>query len=215
MIISYVSKSRTDILQERFMSSTVTPFEIKFAPIVADIQKHGATVENEASMAHAKEQKAENDLQRSFRQNIESQQLDQMSREVRLWLQPSNSANDLRKLREARTADTGTWLLGKDEYNSWTESAQSSILWIYGIPGSGKSVLASYIIDNIRPKSANSEAPLVYFFCSGRNENQRTSIHILRSLISQLQTQSPSLGGLVAEAYKSSSARVANDFDKL
>jgi hypothetical protein len=192
------------------MSATVTPFEIKFKDIVDAIQKHTAIVENEASMAHAKEQ-------RTFRQNLEAQQTDQMSREVRLWLQPSNSANDLRKLLETRTADTCTWLLAKKQYISWASSTQSNILWVYGIPGSGKSVLASYIIDNLRFKNGetDSKVPVVYFFCSGRNENQRTSIHILRSLVSQLQVQHPDLGDLVADAYKSSAARVANSFDEL
>jgi hypothetical protein len=202
---------------ERFISSTITPFETKFAPIIANIQRHGETVENEVRMAHAKDQRAENDLRRSFEQNIETKQSDQMSREVRLWLQPSNSANNLRKLRETRTVDTCTWLLSKEPYTSWTNSTKSNILWLHGIPGGGKSVLASYVIDNLHLKNIEPalQAPVVYFFCSGRNENQRTSIHILRSLVSQLQAQNPDLADLVADAYKSSASRVADSFDEL
>ena len=161
-------------------------------------------------MAHAKEQKAEIDLQRSFRRNVEAQQSYQMSREVRLWLQASNSANDLRKLCETRTADTGTWVLEKEHYTSWRISTESSILWIYGIPGSGKSVLAFYIIDNLllNKRESDAKTPVIYFFYSGRNETQRTSVHILRSLVAQLQAQYPTLGYLVVEAYKSDDMKV-------
>jgi ankyrin repeat domain-containing protein 50 len=106
-----------------------------------------------------------------------------MSKEVRLWLQPSDNAGDWRKLQQIQTPETCTWLLGKDKYNTWADAPESSILWIYDNPGSGKSVLASYIIEQLRPKDGASAIPLIYFFCSGRNESRRASTHILQSLI--------------------------------
>ena len=70
-------------------------------------------------MAYAKEQQAENNLQRSVRDNIESQQVELLSKEIKLWLQPSDSAGALRKLRAAQTTDTCKWLLGKEQYTAW------------------------------------------------------------------------------------------------
>lgn len=89
---------------------------------------------------------------------------DQMSKEVRLWLQPSDSVGDWRKLQQTQIADTCTWLLGKDKYNTWADAAESSILWIYGKPGSSKSVFASYIIGRLRSQGSGWAIPLIYFF---------------------------------------------------
>jgi len=37
--------------------------------------------------------------------------------------------------------DTGRWLLLDSQYIAWQQSSASSILWLHGIPGSGKSCL--------------------------------------------------------------------------
>ena len=37
--------------------------------------------------------------------------------------------------------DTGRWLLLDSQYLAWQQSSASSILWLHGIPGSGKSCL--------------------------------------------------------------------------
>jgi Cdc6-like AAA superfamily ATPase len=200
---------------ERFMSASATPFEIKFAPIVADIERHSTVVEREANLAHADEQKAENDLQRNFRENVQARQSDQTSKEVRLWLQPSDNVGDWRKLQQVQTAETCTWLLDKDTYNTWVDAKDSSILWIYGNPGSGKSVLASYIIEQLQPQDDASALPLIYYFCSGRDESRRASTHILRSLIFQLQIKQPGLADFVEEAYKASTTKTAERFEEL
>ena len=94
-------------------------------------------------------------------------------------------------------------------------ATESRILWLYEIPGSGKSVLASYIISQPRFSSQNSNVPVVYLFCSGRDADRRASTHILRSLIFQIQVQSPGLSELVKEAYMDSTTRTAANFDEL
>jgi uncharacterized protein (DUF305 family) len=119
---------------ERFVSTTATPFEVKFAPIVADIERHTTALEREVNLAHTEEEKEESQLQRSFRENQQTRQTDQMRKEVTLWLQPADTASDLRKLREARTTGTCNWLLTKAEYSDWVDSKRSTILWIYVSP---------------------------------------------------------------------------------
>ena len=36
---------------------------------------------------------------------------------------------------------TGSWFLEDTEYHQWRDSGQSAMLWVHGIPGSGKSKL--------------------------------------------------------------------------
>ena len=43
--------------------------------------------------------------------------------------------------RHGVLSDTGEWFLQSDVFQSWCKSTASSILWLHGIPGSGKSKL--------------------------------------------------------------------------
>lgn len=44
--------------------------------------------------------------------------------------------------RSFRSAGTGGWLLEKQSFREWADSDSSSLLWLHGIAGSGKTMLA-------------------------------------------------------------------------
>jgi hypothetical protein len=84
--------------------------------------------------------------------------------------------------------DSGKWFLNKPQYQQWRDESCSSILWLHGIPGSGKTKLTSMVVSE--SKKSNHTA----FFYSVRNpvEPERSeSDHILRSLLRQLSCPSP------------------------
>ena len=61
-------------------------------------------------------------------------------------------------------------------------------LWIHGIPGAGKTVLASYLIEELKQlcnKRSNQSVALVYFYCYHAH-NQDEAIPFLRWVVSQL-----------------------------
>jgi nucleoside-triphosphatase THEP1 len=60
---------------------------------------------------------------------------------------------------------SGEWLLNKNEFESWEPSTQTSVLWLHGIPGSGKSKLVSKVIDYLKPKY-RSAGTFAYFYCT-------------------------------------------------
>ncbi|KAL7803567.1 hypothetical protein V8C44DRAFT_343832 [Trichoderma aethiopicum] len=51
------------------------------------------------------------------------------------------------KKAEARTPGTGQWLLSHDKFKKWYKTEESAILWLHGTVGTGKSFLASTVID--------------------------------------------------------------------
>ena len=57
------------------------------------------------------------------------------------WLAPLHYNAKHEQSIEKHEEDTGTWLFEKDIYRDW-ESLSPSSLWIHGIPGSGKTILA-------------------------------------------------------------------------
>ncbi|KAE9376374.1 hypothetical protein N431DRAFT_479659 [Stipitochalara longipes BDJ] len=54
--------------------------------------------------------------------------------------------------KEGRAAETGQWVFGKHEFSKWEKSQAPCLLWIHGIPGAGKTKLATSIVDHFLPQ---------------------------------------------------------------
>jgi nucleoside-triphosphatase THEP1 len=82
---------------------------------------------------------------------------------------------------------SGEWLLNKNEFESWESSTQTSVLWLHGIPGSGKSKLVSKVIDYLKPKY-KSNGTFAYFYCTrnpAEDERSRPK-EVIRSILRQV-----------------------------
>ncbi|KAJ6102456.1 hypothetical protein N7486_004883 [Penicillium sp. IBT 16267x] len=91
---------------------------------------------------------------------------------------------------EAATAGTCKWLLSHETLIHWTRQHRG-LLWIRGKPGSGKSTLMKYALQEI-PAIYDTDAVVVSFFFHGRgHELQRTPLGLYRSLIHQLLKRVP------------------------
>lgn len=64
-----------------------------------------------------------------------------------LYLSDPDTAKERVPPRVNRTCE---WLLDHPSYRSWLKPDGSNLLWVTGAPGMGKTVLASFIIDQMR-----------------------------------------------------------------
>ena len=82
---------------------------------------------------------------------------------------------------------TGDWVLRTPEWTDWLE-AKNRCLWIHGIPGAGKTVLISHLIEQIKKhckQSTSQETAYVYYYCYfARNQDEANPF--LKWLIGQL-----------------------------
>ncbi|KAL2843331.1 hypothetical protein BJY01DRAFT_264318 [Aspergillus pseudoustus] len=106
---------------------------------------------------------------------------------VRHWLSPFNFELDHFSHREKRSVceDPGRWLLDSVEYKTWASHADvlNPLLWLSGIPGAGKTVLASVVIDEL---SKTMGPTVVYFYCKYGDENRNSFGSLARSILAQL-----------------------------
>ena len=82
-------------------------------------------------------------------------------------------------------------------------SGSTRFLWLHGIPGSGKTVLASFIVENLKQFCKNSalhDTALAYYYFYFRREKDEAS-HLLRWVIAQLCRQSKCIPNQVRELY--------------
>ncbi|KAI9647697.1 hypothetical protein NHQ30_004082 [Ciborinia camelliae] len=116
------------------------------------------------------------------------------------WLSKEVPATYHIQKQDDRLKGSCQWLLHSDKYTDWRRSSLSSILWLSGIAGSGKSFLASSVIDDLHRNptllGANGTASIAYFYCSLNTAEPARSNpeEILRSILEQLASTSDSTG---------------------
>ena len=137
---------------------------------------------------------------------------DQLSKDERITVFQWLSSIPQRKHHAKNFKDvlrgTGEWLKQKEQYISWRNSSVSSVLWLHGMPGCGKSKIASIVIQTLLEecKQVKSPAPVSYFYCT-RNpaERERSDpAEILGSIAKQLScsTSNAAICQAVVEEYR-------------
>jgi hypothetical protein len=93
------------------------------------------------------------------------------------------------KAIKLRQPDTGLWLLESEVYSKW-KSNGSSFVWLYGIPGCGKTILSSTITQDILFYCDNDPGKVAaYFYFDFTDADKQKPDLMVRSLISQLSEQ--------------------------
>ncbi|KFY31801.1 hypothetical protein V493_00784 [Pseudogymnoascus sp. VKM F-4281 (FW-2241)] len=109
--------------------------------------------------------------------------------EIRRWLSAPDPSINYRKALNLRQSDTGLWLLESEIYSKWKSNA-SSFVWLYGIPGCGKTILSSTVTEDILIYCANDPGKVVaYFYFDFTDADKQKAERMVHSLISQLSEQ--------------------------
>ncbi|RFN49398.1 hypothetical protein FIE12Z_6293 [Fusarium flagelliforme] len=111
---------------------------------------------------------------------------------IREWLRPTeydHESGEYHKQLAFHLEGTGEWLHHSQNYQRWRESSEDGLLWIKGVPGSGKSVVAANMIH----KLSQEEVPVLYFFFRQIIDANHRPINLLRDWLDQILPYSPPL----------------------
>ncbi|XXG98090.1 hypothetical protein Hte_004409 [Hypoxylon texense] len=109
-----------------------------------------------------------------------------------------NVGDDLATVKDARIPETCEWFSTKMSYLTWRDSTEAPrILWVSGLPASGKSVLAGYIVDQLQ--SNGHGLPCSYFFFKHGDKTKSQLGNCLRSLAFQMACADSRLRDTVLE----------------
>lgn len=95
---------------------------------------------------------------------------------------------------------TGLWVTEGLTFQTWLIS-QNSKLWLSGIPGAGKTVIAASVIEEAMKKSSQARA-VAYFYCDYKDAEKQSPINILGSLASQLARQNEDAFSMLEELHR-------------
>lgn len=84
-----------------------------------------------------------------------------------------------------RAKGTGEWFLDSQLFKDWVQSSSNVVLWCYGIPGAGKTIVSSLMIDHLRTvRDDNVSTGVAGIYCTYKEP--QTIANLLGSLLQQL-----------------------------
>lgn len=108
----------------------------------------------------------------------------------------SQQSDNLRRWQ----AGTGEWLLNSNEFQEW-QKGSSKTLFCPGIPGAGKTILTSVVINHIEEQSrCDITVGVAYIYCNFQNKHGAEDM--IQSLLKQLSQGQPSLPKAVKDLYE-------------
>ena len=112
--------------------------------------------------------------------------IDQTIKTVLGWLKSTDPSTNHESARRIHEPTTGNWFIQTNAFLKWKNSIRSS-LWLTGIPGAGKTVLCSTIIEHVKGLcQRNAHSQIAYFYFDFNDPQKRTIVGMLRSMIVQL-----------------------------
>ncbi|KAF9065983.1 ankyrin repeat-containing domain protein [Rhodocollybia butyracea] len=122
--------------------------------------------------------------------------------DIRKWLKAPDPSTNFVAACKLRTLGTGDWIFSDPQFVKWRQ-AKSGVLWIQGKVGSGKTLLSTAIIDQLR---GNPALLCCYYYFDNRDNSQtKTNAQgLLQSLLVQTATRQGKVHPALHELYKSS-----------
>ncbi|TLD13735.1 uncharacterized protein PgNI_02772 [Pyricularia grisea] len=117
----------------------------------------------------------------SLRQKIQPEEV-QGEKLGESWLAPPGPSVNAASARYRQHPGTGEWFIVSEQFLQWKQGERRH-MWLYGMPGCGKTVLATTILDHV---AALENSITISFFFDLSDRNLQTVDGMLRSLLSHL-----------------------------
>ena len=127
---------------------------------------------------------------------------DQGRRVIIDWLSPVDYATQQQSdFISRRQQGTGQWLLNSNEFQGWLNQ-NKQMLFCPGIPGAGKTIMTSVVVDHLNRKFENDASiGIAYIYCDYRRHLEQTPADLLLSLLKHLVQEQPLLPEKVKTLY--------------
>ena len=101
------------------------------------------------------------------------------------WLSAPDPSSNHEAAIAQRHGNSGRWLLQHEAFSRWKKS-RNSLLWLWGIPGCGKTVLSSIVINELSKEWPRSL--LLYFYFDFKDARKQTPEQLIRSFVNQVRS---------------------------
>ncbi|TEY74291.1 hypothetical protein BOTCAL_0074g00210 [Botryotinia calthae] len=124
-----------------------------------------------------------------LRRGVDGLKQDRDDRERRAileWLTPIDNAPQQSDFIYRRQVGTGKWLLDSAEFQVWLNTGKQT-LFCPGIPGAGKTIMTSIVVDHLSTKfDSDGSIGIAFLYCNYQQQHEQKTEHLLRNLLRQL-----------------------------
>ncbi|KAH9014779.1 hypothetical protein EDB84DRAFT_1635584 [Lactarius hengduanensis] len=134
--------------------------------------------------------------------DIDEERRSRVRKDHRAWLSPPDPFANQNIASTTQHEGTATWFFKGSIFTEWKSKSTTSLLWIHGKPGSGKSILCSAIIKDIMALREAGLASMAYFYFDFKDTDKQNLRNLLPSLLTQLSARSDSCCDILSHVYK-------------
>jgi hypothetical protein len=128
-------------------------------------------------------------------------QEDQGRQTILDWITPVDYALQQSDFISRRQAGTGQWLLDSAEFKTWVETDKRT-LFCPGIPGAGKTILTSIVVEEIFTRFENDgNIGIACLYCNYRQRYEQNLETLFASLLKQFVQEQPFIPGSMKTLY--------------
>ncbi|KAI9442926.1 hypothetical protein H4582DRAFT_1846799, partial [Lactarius indigo] len=131
--------------------------------------------------------------------NVDEVKWNQLRESLRRWVTPPDPSTNHNIACDIHYGETTAWFFQGSFFAEWKSTG--SLLWVYGKPGSGKSILCSTIIQDVLKLREAGSALMAYFYFDFRDLDKQHRRSLLPSLLIQLSDQSPPCCDILSRLY--------------
>jgi Cdc6-like AAA superfamily ATPase len=114
-----------------------------------------------------------------------------------------------------RQEATGQWLLYSNEFQTWLSETKQT-LFCTGMPGAGKTMITSIVVDHLCTKFHNDASMgIAYIYCNFRRQQEQKPVDLLASLLRQFVQGQPSMPEIVKSLYERNRDQPGPSYDDI
>ncbi|KAI9685458.1 MAG: hypothetical protein M1822_004589 [Bathelium mastoideum] len=178
---------------KKLIGSLWKNFQSDFGILLTQLKRHQHLIETQTQLSHFETSWAARESIETILKISEQSQLASQLQFVQGWLAAADTDGDHRKNLEVRVDfGSGEWMLQEHKYLAWADPdfCQNPLFWVNGIPGAGKTVLASVIIQHLKDSFSSL---VLFFYCKYGDPTRNTFTSVVKSLLSQILRQNQDL----------------------
>ncbi|KAF2825246.1 hypothetical protein CC86DRAFT_407469 [Ophiobolus disseminans] len=181
----FLNAKRSIIPLSIVLKAAWKPLRQDFEQHMLAFRKHSKQVEEEARLAHRIEAARMFEIQLANRAlQLRNEKL--ATRHRILTALPSiDYLGKHSKLISLWHSGTNAWLQKTDQYSSWYSAPTSDCMCCYGIPGSGKSVLAATIVESLMSSQSYNSSIVCHYYCDYADFASLDPYNLVASLLKQ------------------------------
>lgn len=120
---------------------------------------------------------------------MHDKQTTQQEQDILEWLDRNNYEPQYQTHLSRREEQTGEWFVESSEFKAWV-SEKGRGLTCHGVPGSGKTIMSSIVIDHLsRQFQCDGNTAIAYIFCDAQNQEEGLPHRYVSNLAKQLAKQ--------------------------